>query len=318
MLILILIGGLATVYLLNPAARRYALSAISGFMKSGLERSSPEPAHDVDLLIHAIRNFREKNWAEARSAYEQLILQDPENYGFQNKLASTCHNLQDYEAAIEINKKLVEIPLFARRALYNLAREYALTDQKDKAFNALHRAVQYGFRQFDYMNSDPDLESLRADERYRFPSGPEFHEFTCGDGTVIEYALVLPLNFDETKTYPALLGLSGDTQNRASTNYGLNNFWGMQAVYHEWIVIAPSAPKGMRYYYGDGYRYIPELLKNAENRFRIEGGKFHIAGLSNGGMSAFRIATSLPERFHSFTVFPAMRSPAMSLKNYII
>ena len=84
MLILILIGGLATVYLLNPAARRYALSAISGFMKSGLERSSPEPAHDVDLLIHAIRNFREKNWAEARSAYEQLILQDPENYGFQN------------------------------------------------------------------------------------------------------------------------------------------------------------------------------------------------------------------------------------------
>lgn len=309
LVVLALFGGLATVYLLNPNTRTYALSAISEVMNSASKWANPEPVHDKDLIVHAIRNLRQKNWPETRKAFEELVLQEPENYTFWNYLATACHNLQDYEAAIEANLKVVEAPGFATRVLYNLACQYALTDQKDEAFESLHKAVRNGFRDFDYMNGDADLESLRDDERYRFPPGPEFHEFTCADGTVIEYALVLPRNFDETKTYPALLGLSGENQARGSINYCLNNFWGMQAVYHEWIVIAPAAPGGDRYFYGDAYRYIPELLDFVEDRFHIEGGKFHIAGRSNGGTSAFRIATNFPERFFSVTGFPGYAKP---------
>lgn len=309
LVVLALIGGLATIYLLNPNTRSYALIAISEVMNSTSKWANPEPVHDKELMFHAYTNIRQENWPEAKKAFEQLVLQEPENYTFWNFLATAYHNLQDYEAAIEANLKVVEAPGYATRAWYNLACEYALTDRKDEAFDSLHQAVRYGYRNFDYMNGDADLESLRDDERYRFPLGPEFHEFTCADGTVIEYALVLPRNFDETKSYPALLGLGGGNQARGSINYGLNNFWGMQAVYHEWIVIAPAAPDGDTYYYGDAYRYIPELLDLVEDRFRIEGGKFHIAGLSNGGTSAFRIATNFPERFFSITGFPGYAIP---------
>jgi len=34
------------------------------------------------------------------------------------------------------------------------------------------------------------------------------------------------------------------------------------------------------------------------------GGKFYLFGISNGGISVFRVATLNPERFHSSTVLP--------------
>ncbi|MFQ5399143.1 MAG: hypothetical protein ACE5E7_06040 [Anaerolineae bacterium] len=39
---------------------------------------------------------------------------------------------------------------------------------------------------------------------------------------------------------------------------------------------------------------------------RPENGRFHLAGVSNGGISAFRIAINQPERFHSMLVIPGM------------
>lgn len=38
--------------------------------------------------------------------------------------------------------------------------------------------------------------------------------------------------------------------------------------------------------------------------FKVEGGKFHIAGMSNGGLSAFHIAAMYPKYFLSVTGFP--------------
>ena len=47
-----------------------------------------------------------------------------------------------------------------------------------------------------------------------------------------------------------------------------------------------------------------ELLDFVETSIHIEGGKFHLAGCSNGGNIAFDMASSLAGRFHSLTVFP--------------
>ena len=35
-----------------------------------------------------------------------------------------------------------------------------------------------------------------------------------------------------------------------------------------------------------------------------EGDKFHLAGISNGGISAFRLAVNQPEKFHSILAVP--------------
>jgi predicted esterase len=38
--------------------------------------------------------------------------------------------------------------------------------------------------------------------------------------------------------------------------------------------------------------------------YKIQGGKFHIAGPSNGGISAFHVAAANPQYFLSITAFP--------------
>ena len=51
---------------------------------------------------------------------------------------------------------------------------------------------------------------------------------------------------------------------------------------------------------------IEELLDELEDRYHVEGGKFHLAGCSAGGLSAFYMAITYPDRFHSLTGLPGL------------
>ena len=50
---------------------------------------------------------------------------------------------------------------------YNLGCSYALTGQGDRAFHALERAVDLGYRDARWMRRDKDLASLRGDPRFQ-------------------------------------------------------------------------------------------------------------------------------------------------------
>jgi pimeloyl-ACP methyl ester carboxylesterase len=45
----------------------------------------------------------------------------------------------------------------------------------------------------------------------------------------------------------------------------------------------------------------------------FEGGKVHLAGVSNGGLSAYRVITEFPDRFLSLTVLPGVPPDARAL-----
>jgi tetratricopeptide (TPR) repeat protein len=49
---------------------------------------------------------------------------------------------------------------------YNLACSFSLTEEFRKAANALRKAIHYGYRDFDHLRKDADLESLRQQEIY--------------------------------------------------------------------------------------------------------------------------------------------------------
>ena len=49
---------------------------------------------------------------------------------------------------------------------------------------------------------------------------------------------------------------------------------------------------------------IPDFLKQVLADYKIEGGKFHIAGPSNGGIASFHVAATYPQYFVSVTAFP--------------
>ena len=120
------------------------------------------------------------------------------------------------------------------------------------------------------------------------------------DGTEIEYALALPADYQNDKAYPALLAFPGGRQTVDSVEGGLSRFWEREAVKRGYIVFSPAAPTG-KPFYESGADLIPEFLQRQLAAYKIEGGKFHVAGLSNGGVSAFVVAIRYPELFHSLT-----------------
>ena len=80
-----------------------------------------------------------------------------------------------------------------------------------------------------------------------------------------------------------------------------------------YIVMALAAPDGELFFEG-GERIFPEFLKMMLAEYKIQDGKFHIAGVSNGGISALHIAAANPQYFLSVTAFPGFMWEATPAK----
>jgi predicted esterase len=136
------------------------------------------------------------------------------------------------------------------------------------------------------------------------PEAQSFYEtFATKEGTRLEYAMELPPGFDPNREYPVLLALPPGPQTRLLVETGLDLYWRETAQERGWVVISPVAPDGKLFFEGSE-SLIPELLDHVAAEIQPEGGKFHLAGISNGGISAFRIGTLYPERFLTVTVLP--------------
>ncbi len=132
---------------------------------------------------------------------------------------------------------------------------------------------------------------------------PEFRLLVLPDGTRIEHALVLPEGWQPGKAYPILLALPPGAQDRAMVEAGLQRYWGAHAAKAGWIVVSPVAPDGVMFHQGSE-RHVPAIAHAMAAAYHAEGGRLHLAGASNGGLSAFRSARQNPELFHSLTVLP--------------
>src|SRR5262245_11740773 len=122
-------------------------------------------------------------------------------------------------------------------------------------------------------------------------------------GTIVHYKVVLPDGYDPAKAYPAILAFGGGPQTMNTVDAILTRNFRAEAEKRGYIVIAPAAPGG-ELFFEDGARIIPDFLKAILAEYKIEGGKFHIAGPSNGGIASFHVAAANPQYFLSVTAFP--------------
>src|SRR6478672_5367014 len=122
-------------------------------------------------------------------------------------------------------------------------------------------------------------------------------------GTTVRYKVVLPDGYDPAKAYPAILAFGGGPQTMNTVDSVLTRNLRTEAEKRGYIVIAPAAPEGALFF-EDGGRIFPEFLKQMLAEYKIEGGRFHIAGPSNGGIAAFHVAAAFPQYFRSVTAFP--------------
>lgn len=122
-------------------------------------------------------------------------------------------------------------------------------------------------------------------------------------GLPLHYKVVLPKDYDASKASPAVLAFPPGGQGMDMVQVTLVQNWAGEAQKRGYIVIIPAAPNG-RLFFEDGARVFPEFLNKLLHDYKIRDNKFHIAGMSNGGISAFFIAAAYPSFFSSVTGFP--------------
>ncbi len=126
--------------------------------------------------------------------------------------------------------------------------------------------------------------------------------FKSKDDTKVRYTVVTPFPFVKTKAYPAIIAFPGGRQDTAAAKAAIADFWGEEARKRGFYVFVPEAPKGFMFYQRGAF-LAPELIEHFKKKFKIDCEKFHLAGHSNGGISAFRIALKNRKRIQSLTVF---------------
>jgi predicted esterase len=136
------------------------------------------------------------------------------------------------------------------------------------------------------------------------PARADVQEKTITVGRLtVHYKVVLPNGYDPVKTYPGIIALGGGPQTMNTVDGVLNRNLRVEAEKRGYIVVAPAAPDG-QLFFESGDRIFPDFLKQILANYKIEGGKFHIAGPSNGGIAAMHVAAANPQYFRSVTAFP--------------
>ncbi len=134
------------------------------------------------------------------------------------------------------------------------------------------------------------------------------------EGFRVDYKVVLPLNYDSSRPYPGVLAFAGGSQSLGGVAGMIERNWRAEAERRGYIVVSPAAPAG-QLFFERGDLIFPAFLNQIMRDYRIEGGKFHVAGPSYGGISAFHMAGLLPHLFRSVTGFPGYLLEAPWIRN---
>ena len=100
------------------------------------------------------------------------------------------------------------------------------------------------------------------------------------------------------------MAFAGGGQSMDQVDSMIESSFRTQAEARGYIVVSPAAPNGDLFVFNGGEKVFPGFLTKILSDYKIEGRKFHAAGRSNGGLSAFHIAAQHPEYFLSITAFP--------------
>jgi len=111
----------------------------------------PPPGEDIDFEI---------------SFYEAILKRLPDSIDVLMALGNDYTRSGRHEQGLAVDRRLCELRTRDPIVHYNLACSCALLGQSEEALKALEQAIAFGYHDFDYMQRDPDLESLRGDPRY--------------------------------------------------------------------------------------------------------------------------------------------------------
>ncbi len=92
---------------------------------------------------------------------------DPRNTDALMMLGHALTRSGRHRDALGVDLRLIGLRPSDPVVFYNLACSYSQVEDLDGAFGALHRAFELGYRDYQHMLRDPDLENVRRDRRFK-------------------------------------------------------------------------------------------------------------------------------------------------------
>lgn len=124
-------------------------------------------------------------------------------------------------------------------------------------------------------------------------------------GLQVTYKVVLPNGYTPGRAYPVVLVFTGGAQQLRGAENTLNADWRAEAERRGWVVISPGTPNGEMFFEGAD-RIFPGFLDMIVRDYQVPMGRLHVAGHSNGGLSAFHVAAAHPAYFATLTGYPGL------------
>ena len=124
------------------------------------------------------------------------------------------------------------------------------------------------------------------------------------DGQGVPLTVVLPDDYAAGRTAPLLLALPPGGQGQSEVDALLDKYWAADAQRRGWVVVSPEAPGSGLFISGESADLLPDLVDAVERWYPPEGGRLHVAGVSNGGLSAWRYALDHPGKVRSLLAAP--------------
>lgn len=105
--------------------------------------AKPDPEFDIDF-------------------YERVLARCPDYVDVVELLGGLYTKTGRITDGLRMDRKLVRLMPGNATAHYNLACSLALSQRRDDALRSLRQAVSLGYKDFEWMEQDPDLEGLKA------------------------------------------------------------------------------------------------------------------------------------------------------------
>ena len=93
--------------------------------------------------------------------FESVLRRDPSYETVVELLGGLYTRYGRVADGLKMDRRLVKLQPANATAHYNLACSLALSKRKSDALRELRQAVELGYRDFDWMQQDPDLEALK-------------------------------------------------------------------------------------------------------------------------------------------------------------
>lgn len=97
---------------------------------------------------------------------EGVVRRDPRYVEALQLLGDNYTKRGRYNEGLTVDERLAQLEPDNPLVFYNLACSYSLTDQCDRAADAVEKALELGYDDFKWLAKDPDLRKLREHPRY--------------------------------------------------------------------------------------------------------------------------------------------------------